>query len=863
MLFSSRCRACFPPAFAHRRFPRCFASLIARFSAGFLAAVASGILVASPPAHGSSADTIGSDVREMLSTSRDVDERTRQLTAALQAVRNRSGILSTDASQAVNALVDHLAGTRRHHIAMMVWQEDIELVVREAGRDHLRAAEGLIGWAEANSAMGLHRFAEPPYLRAVATLERAVGPQSVELARALVGLAGLYRRMGQPRQSESLYLHGLEIFEARLGSTHPELADNLVKLATLHITRRQHRQAEPLLERALSIYEQSGDAGAAGIAGVQAQLASIGRLRAGKAGSSAALFLSRLSLAVTSGQPRAMVGGQMSALASAYRQRDNLAPEAAIYWAKQSIVAMSERPRSASWRSAVQKQDALRGPALRSLAQQLAGQGRLAEAEDLLAQLKNEELLSLSGNGDHNPPPIEFVGPERQAAETQKALLDEAENRLRELKQLKTAPAKSRTDEQLARMAALTREATDWDTRFRLWAETLPQSLREDPGEKDPTAIPRARSSLGRLISGDQGTVGLHYLVGESRLSVIIATASNTRVVTIDIGQEALTQQVSAFREALQNPARNALSPAQALYQLLIAPLEHHLVAEQATTLVLSLTGVLRYMPFSALHDGERWLVERWSVGRVLLNAPPQSRERSPWQVAGFGLTQAKGGLAALPGVRQELEAIVKTEANPTGLLPGTIALDDAFNRARLADSLSGRFAVVHIGTHAQFKPGHESGSFLMLGDGSRMSFTELRAMKIARIDQLTLSACQTAMGGGENENGVEVEGLAALLVGRGVQSVLASLWSVADASTTRLMQQFYAERSHGSGRGRSESLREAQMRFIREQPAGEPGTGASRAARPLTAGSPGTVLSGPYAHPFYWAGFIVMGDWR
>jgi CHAT domain-containing protein len=118
------------------------------------------------------------------------------------------------------------------------------------------------------------------------------------------------------------------------------------------------------------------------------------------------------------------------------------------------------------------------------------------------------------------------------------------------------------------------------------------------------------------------------------------------------------------------------------------------------------------------------------------------------------------------------------------------------------------------------------------------------------------LSACETAVGGGKDANGMEIEGLGALVQKQGAKAVIATLWPVADESTGLLMQQFYRLRE--SGRlTKAEALRQAQLEFIQ----GKHQPGAATAQRGLdTPNAPKPASS--YTHPYYWAPFILMGNW-
>ncbi len=125
----------------------------------------------------------------------------------------------------------------------------------------------------------------------------------------------------------------------------------------------------------------------------------------------------------------------------------------------------------------------------------------------------------------------------------------------------------------------------------------------------------------------------------------------------------------------------------------------------------------------------------------------------------------------------------------------------------------------------------------------------------------MTLSACETAMG--TNGKGTEIEGFGALAMNQGAKAVIATLWPVADESTSLLMQQFY--KLHEEKKlPKVEALRQAQLALltgsIKEQQLGDADRGGKDGARPKRFRADPEK---PFAHPYFWAPFIMMGNWR
>jgi CHAT domain-containing protein len=245
------------------------------------------------------------------------------------------------------------------------------------------------------------------------------------------------------------------------------------------------------------------------------------------------------------------------------------------------------------------------------------------------------------------------------------------------------------------------------------------------------------------------------------------------------------------------------------------------------------------------LHDGKRFLIEDYRVVLFTEAAKDKLKDKpqATWRAAALGMTRKVENFAALPSVKGELEGIIRT--GNRGVLPGEVHLDDAFTANRLRDVLDKAYPVLHLASHFKFQPGTEANSFLLLGDGKYLSLKDLKEgdYRFEDVDLITLSACETAVGGGKDANGMEIEGLGALAQKQGAKGVLATLWPVADESTGLLMQQFYRLRESGK-LTKAEALRQAQLGFLNS---------TDRDAN---------ASKGQYRHPFYWAPFILMGNW-
>jgi CHAT domain-containing protein len=230
-------------------------------------------------------------------------------------------------------------------------------------------------------------------------------------------------------------------------------------------------------------------------------------------------------------------------------------------------------------------------------------------------------------------------------------------------------------------------------------------------------------------------------------------------------------------------------------------------------------------------------------------------------------VTQAHTGFSALPGVQAELAGIVGKNG-----IPGETHLDQEFTAEQMQASLKQGNPVLHLASHFQFTPGTEADSYLLLGDGSHLSLKDIRQgdYPFGQLDLLTLSACATAMHGGQEANGKEVEGFGALAQIKGAKGVLATLWPIADASTAQLMQTLYRSRQQ-QHLNKAEALRQAQLALLHGSStsvnlASTTERGAERLEGRASSASEAPAFEvnamAPFAHPYYWAPFILMGNW-
>jgi CHAT domain-containing protein/tetratricopeptide (TPR) repeat protein len=364
-------------------------------------------------------------------------------------------------------------------------------------------------------------------------------------------------------------------------------------------------------------------------------------------------------------------------------------------------------------------------------------------------------------------------------------------------------------------------------------------------------ALARAARSFG------PDTAFAVYLLTEHHLRILVTARDAQEEFNIPIDAAQLQRDIGHFLDDVAQ-RRDTVALSGKLYDVIARRVDEFAAQHRAHRLALWLDGSLRYVPIAALHDGNRYLLDKYVI-QIYTPASDSSRSSAPahtapWQVRGLGVTQSVAGFPALPAVADELCYVVHGPieglhsssaacASPSagnGALEGEGFADAAFTEQRLKDLVAGPrdFSVLHIGTHFRLRPGNALRSFLLLGDGSKLTLDEISALDFSAIDVVTLSACETGLGGARTDDGREIEGLSTLVQRRGAGRVIASLWQVEDASTAQLMHTLYTSfnAAHGDA---ALGLQQAQ-----------------RAVRSL-----GSRNGRSYANPYYWAGFMVSGS--
>ncbi|MEH2110307.1 CHAT domain-containing protein [Nostoc sp.] len=325
----------------------------------------------------------------------------------------------------------------------------------------------------------------------------------------------------------------------------------------------------------------------------------------------------------------------------------------------------------------------------------------------------------------------------------------------------------------------------------------------------------------------------IYPIILPDRLTVILSKAGQPlRSYVTHKSQAEIEQTLNNFLVAL-NPvsdSKNRDRLSQQIYGWLIRPEEADQAFIDTKTLVFVLDGRLRNIPIAALYDGKQYLIEKYAVALspgLQLMATRSLHQNHISAIVG-GISQSRAGFSALPAVESEVKQISKSVSS-------SLLLNQEFTSKALAERVkSSSASIVHLATHGQFSSRLED-TFLLTWDGevNVKEFSELLKNRGSdpskAIELLVLSACDTAAGDDR-----AVLGLAGLAVKSGARSTIATLWPVKDRAAAMLMTRFY-EQLRQPKITKAEALRQAQISLIRQT---------------------------DFHDPFFWSGFVLIGNW-
>lgn len=732
-------------------------------------------------------------------------------------------------------------------------------------------------------------------------VSREIGDKLGEIYQ-LNGIGAIYRRMGEqnknPEHFKQALIHNEQALRlSRETESKRNEADALLGIGKVYIELNETAKAWPVLNEVLDYskkYQNRYFEDAVHLA--------LGKLHEkNREFDKAAEAYQQAMIVARAIADKDIEAKALQGLMSAWRARGN--ESLAIFYGKQSVnkyqqlrgsIRTLKRETQEVYREKVTD-------AYRELANLLIGRGRLPEAQAVLDLLKEAEFRQLqvtraSDNSGNNPDTIPYNNAEAGViahVEKLAALASQQIELEKERGENGALPGDKRTQ-----FDQLIKEIEAANRAFRLSLEALGNSASDVEVKIEEINIARALQTEMKQLRSElkTGVAALYTVIGTEKTKnesgqagkakskfgwIILVTPEGRKAYPIDVA--GLEGTVSEFRAALSSDRYDPRPLAQKLYDRLFrqtsarqnrtleADLETYFGRYADRTLMWSLDDVLRYVPMAALHDGKAYLVEKYR--HVVFTGKSRrltDKDSAKWKALGLGVSEAKTvdnrSFGALQGAKREIRDIVREQDGETGILEGTRRLDTDFTKeAALRLWREGSHQVIHIASHYVFNPVDRRASFLLTGDG-KLTFDELQDKDnlFGAVDLLTLSACDTATGGASGE---EAEGFAFLAQELGAKSVIASLWKVSDAATPELMVLFYKLRADNPAMSKGEAFRRAQFSLLGKEAksnGNDPSLrGPQSSGRKI--GLPYFVkdAKNPFAHPHYWASFILIGNWR
>jgi CHAT domain-containing protein/tetratricopeptide (TPR) repeat protein len=718
--------------------------------------------------------------------------------------------------------------------------------------NHTDVATALNNIAELYRAQGRYAEAEPLYKRALGIWEKTFGVENKNVAAILNNLASLYTAKGLYGEAESLYKRAIGIQEKAFGPDHPDTALTLNNIASLYLTQRRYLDAEPLYKRWLEISEKVvGPVHpnvAMGLGNMAALYVLQGRHREALGLSRRASNIFRTRALISAGHPSAGGKSEQRKVRQIF-----LAHVASI-----RRVAGTET----NQRAALIAEDFEVGQLARttSVGEAVAGMGtRFGSADDTLSIIVRVRQDALE-----------------EWRRLDKKLIDIAG--LPPKKRKKEAEEQLRTD--LAELDVYLRNLD-----ARLSAEFPEYSELVSP---QPVPLVEAQKLLG------VGEALISFAVADDATFMWLVRKEVAGVYTLDIGKEELGEAVAKLRDGLDPADIESLADiptfdstlAFELYNKIFSPVEEHLkdvrhilVVPDGALQSLPLGVLVAEKPNGSLNGFEDYMQVPWLAKKYALTTLPSvsslralrhfaKASRASRSFVGVGDPVLEGdpgkrrsvklaqlfkarGIANVDMVRTKLSPLpetsdeLKTIAEALGAGEGSLYLRNEATETRIKEAELSDVRVIAFATH-----GLVAGDLAGLAEpalvltpptnGTEQDDGLLTASEVAHLkldaDLVVLSACNTAAADGRPEADA-FSGLAKAFFYAGSRSLLVSHWPVVSGAAAKLTTGMLSEAADDNEIGRSEALRRSMLKLINDPE--EP----------------------HYAHPMFWAPFVVVGE--
>ncbi len=737
--------------------------------------------------------------------------------------------------------------------------------------DRVGEASTLSGIGSVYSALGEKEKALDFFNKALSFFS-AIGDLARETS-ILNNIAGVYYDFGE--KEKALEYNKIALQLSRIVGDRAGEATTLNNIANVYSTLGEKEKAIEYFEGALQLHHAAGDRSAEAII-----FNNIGTVYYGLDKNEKALENFEISLPLCRAVgDRAGEATTLSNLMALWDRLNN--KPMAIFYGKQSVNGLQQLRENIVNLNKDTKSIYLKTKKefYRYLINLLIMRHRLDEALLVLDMLKAEEYYQFIKKDspfsfpDRQYKPLEFTPFEQQWLDKLNAILANFTTVSNQYQDL--LMSKPKTEAEQTRLAELKKQLDEANKAYEKYCVDLKAAFDEhdkiiQKGEKDglnlaarPDSI---QSTLRNLDEKEEGkNVSLHYFVYENKIHIILTTPNRQILQSSILDEKALIFMIEKFQvtinrrkphsiSVIKNPFDKTIIPILInLYNLVFKPIEKDLTSYGATNIMLYLDGELRNIPFPVLFDGQHFLIQRFHIS-ILTTSSMLNINDAPVQnlkILGMAATKGSKDFRPLDYAKDEIHAIVKdTPHNSNGFIDGKALLDSDFTKPAMFEQLkTASYPLVLITSHFNFALNGESQNFLLMGDESKLTLKEIREADhlFKNVDMLALSACQTAQG---SSSGIEIDSFAELAQRSGAKSVVASLWSVNDESTKKLMVAFYRNLNEKRFSSKIEALRQAQLELAGLDDLLQPNSQLKREK---------TV----YASPYYWGPFVMFGNWK
>ena len=752
---------------------------------------------------------------------------------AFQKNKDLFGFKHPSVARNINNLAETYQALGDYQEAETLYKKALSIRKQALNPDHPDLAISLNGLGSFYYSLGDIQQAENYFKKALAIREKAYGPDHPQVAKTLNDLALVYLSLREYSHAETTYKKVLTINEKIFGGTHPKVAANLHNLAGLYQEVGATDKSIPTYFKSLAIKEKvlgtSHPEYARTLNNLGALYQGIGDYKKAESYYLRALDIREKAL----GLEHPHIATSLNNLGTLYESM-GLFEQAEMYYKK--AVEIVERCRIRLENEEL-KMSFIQFylPIYRNIISFFIEQHKRDQSKGFhrqalfyLERAKSRTFLDILGNKE-----VSLKNGEDQAILKKEK---ELQLKIKVLSQKKTFnPANQNIAQQLEKAQEDYRRLLN-EIKFNNPELSYLISVNPSPVEKIQSLL-------------DANTTLLEFYTTKNKLYSWLLTKTNCQVHEIAIKEGDIEKKVaellnlvSSFQgrkpEPVIHPLPKETNPeafsqiALDIYKLLIFPVEPDI---KTNKLIIIPHGILHKIPFASLNNGQNTLIDQYALSIL----PAASileyiiKKRKPRKESLLALANPIAdyfpGFYELPCSEIEATKISRY-----------FKQKEIYKRKSATEGMlkkkASTYGVIHLACHGEFNARQPMESGLLLAKDDKndgfLHAHEIFGMDLKNANLVILSACETALS--KILGGDDLVGLSRGFIYAGTPSLLATLWKVDDVSTAKLMEFFY--KNWKKGMSKPEALRQAQIALK---------------AMPL------------YSHPFYWAPFVMIGDWR